>query len=95
MSKMPLFKCNNCEKESLEKDIAMEKALKQTLPDEMTIQFSFVTKESTNYILGETTNEVTCFLCRECGHRKIVYTFEKDSAKAYIYSRNRKENENA
>ena len=95
MSKMPLFKCNKCGKESLEKDIAMEKALKQTLSDEVTIQFSFITKESTNYILGETMNEVTCFLCRECGHRKIVYTFEKDSAKAYIYSRNRKENENA
>lgn len=95
MSKMPLFKCNKCGKESLEKDTAMENALKQTLPDKMTIQFSFITKESTNYILGETMNEVTCFLCRECGHRKIVYTFEKDSTKAYIHSRNRKENENA
>lgn len=95
MSKIKLFKCNKCGKEALFKDTAMENALNKILPEEVTMQFSFITKEATNYILGETKNTATCFRCKECGHRKIIYTFDKDTAKAYILSRNRKENNDA
>lgn len=93
MTKNIIHKCDFCGETELIPDSAMINTLSQILPDNFTMQLAFIVGTNTNYILGEVKNPPLCFICKNCGHKKIIYDYAKNTAKAYIYSKEQKRKE--
>lgn len=80
--------CKTCGADALLKDEKLTNSLKELLPEDFTMQVSFINGSETNYIFGEVKDQFfDCFVCPKCGRKRLVFVYKKDSAESFKFKK--------